>query len=415
MKNKQDYYELLSVDKSFSKSKIIKAYESLAKKYHPDNNLNIENEFLMITEAAIVLTDKKKKKLYDEGGFEKLYGQDLQNYAPPTYNEALEFLQNKRLSKNNEIKNQNFKDFQDKYYGLSNEFKFNSLNWRTDGMIFIFSTLFIPLICCLIAKILFPATDSSASALQMIYIISASIGALALITIHKGGYFKYGYAWQFLFIVIPLLAILLGIVFSSINKDILNMLANLIPKLVLLVLIVVIDKRLIKRIIETIKKQWKPLIITVVVGFILMILIGTFFSSVIEGLLFKLPESKNQESLKGLLDNADIGMGYKVVYALLLFMYSVIVAPFVEEVAFRNAYFLNVSNKWLAFVTSSIAFGFIHYGFTGDFSHALSYSAGAFVLGGIFVWTKGNVTHTWLIHFANNLFAIILLFSSVNW
>lgn len=72
MASKRDYYETLGVDKKADKATIKKAYRKLAKKYHPDTNAgdaHAEEMFKDVTEAYNVLSDEKKRKLYDEFGF----------------------------------------------------------------------------------------------------------------------------------------------------------------------------------------------------------------------------------------------------------------------------------------------------------------------------------------------------------
>ena len=62
--NKRDYYEVLGVDKNASE---------LAKKYHPDanpdNKKEAEAKFKEVTEAYEVLSDKQKRQMYDQFGF----------------------------------------------------------------------------------------------------------------------------------------------------------------------------------------------------------------------------------------------------------------------------------------------------------------------------------------------------------
>ncbi len=71
MSAKRDYYDVLGVDRSADEGTIKKAYRKLAKKYHPDTNsgdTKAEQKFKEVTEAYNVLSDKEKKKLYDQFG-----------------------------------------------------------------------------------------------------------------------------------------------------------------------------------------------------------------------------------------------------------------------------------------------------------------------------------------------------------
>ncbi len=68
---KEDYYEILGVDKTSDVSTIKNAYRKLAMKYHPDKNKGdkkSEELFKKITEAYSVLSDQKKRELYDLHG-----------------------------------------------------------------------------------------------------------------------------------------------------------------------------------------------------------------------------------------------------------------------------------------------------------------------------------------------------------
>ncbi len=69
---KKDYYEILGVKKSASAEDIRKAFKKLARKYHPDVNPGdkaAEEKFKALSEANEVLSDPKKRKIYDQVGF----------------------------------------------------------------------------------------------------------------------------------------------------------------------------------------------------------------------------------------------------------------------------------------------------------------------------------------------------------
>src|ERR1700676_2905591 len=68
----KDYYATLGVKKTATPEEIRKAFRKLARKYHPDVNPNdkkSEEKFKEISEANDILSDEKKRKVYDQLGF----------------------------------------------------------------------------------------------------------------------------------------------------------------------------------------------------------------------------------------------------------------------------------------------------------------------------------------------------------
>lgn len=71
-----DYYKILGINKTATPKDIKNAYRKLARKYHPDLNLNdkdAKKNFQEINEANEVLSDPEKRKKYDQ------YGKDWQH------------------------------------------------------------------------------------------------------------------------------------------------------------------------------------------------------------------------------------------------------------------------------------------------------------------------------------------------
>ena len=69
---KQDYYELLGVPRKAGAKDIRTAFRKLARKYHPDLNpgdKSAEEKFKQLQEAYDVLSDSKKRQMYDQYGF----------------------------------------------------------------------------------------------------------------------------------------------------------------------------------------------------------------------------------------------------------------------------------------------------------------------------------------------------------
>src|SRR5262249_60561817 len=81
----KDYYGILGVKKSASTEDIRKAFRKLARKYHPDVNpgdKKAEEKFKEISEANDVLSEPKKRKIYDQLGY---YSDNIDPAAAEAY------------------------------------------------------------------------------------------------------------------------------------------------------------------------------------------------------------------------------------------------------------------------------------------------------------------------------------------
>src|ERR1700759_959466 len=81
----KDYYGALGGKKGASAEEIRKAFRKLARKHHPDGNpgdKKAEEKFKEISEANEVLSDPKKRKIYDQLGF---YSDNIDPAAAEAY------------------------------------------------------------------------------------------------------------------------------------------------------------------------------------------------------------------------------------------------------------------------------------------------------------------------------------------
>ena len=88
----QNLYEILDVPKDADTNVIKKAYKKLAAKWHPDlhpeNKEEAETKFKQVATACEILSDPKKRKLYDVGGYDAVKqgghgGHDFASHMDP--------------------------------------------------------------------------------------------------------------------------------------------------------------------------------------------------------------------------------------------------------------------------------------------------------------------------------------------
>lgn len=87
-----DYYELLEISRDSDQSTIKKAYRKLALKYHPDRNPDdheAEDKFKLVNEAYQVLSDEKKRDIYDRYGKAGLEGQGYHGFEGQNFEDIM--------------------------------------------------------------------------------------------------------------------------------------------------------------------------------------------------------------------------------------------------------------------------------------------------------------------------------------
>ncbi len=78
----KDYYQILGLNRGASQQEVKRAYQKLARKYHPDvsKEVDAEHRFKEVNEAYHALKDPKKRQAYDDLGNQWQQGQD---FKPP--------------------------------------------------------------------------------------------------------------------------------------------------------------------------------------------------------------------------------------------------------------------------------------------------------------------------------------------
>ena len=62
----KDYYQILQIPQNATDNEIKKSYRILVLKYHPDKNLDVDEEIIKeLNEAYDILSNIQKRKLYD--------------------------------------------------------------------------------------------------------------------------------------------------------------------------------------------------------------------------------------------------------------------------------------------------------------------------------------------------------------
>ncbi len=95
MSGRQDYYDVLGVDRGASQQEIKAAYRKLAVKFHPDRNPGdaaAEESFKRAAEAYAVLSDAEKRARYDRFGHSGVGGGGFGGFDPTVFGDFSDIL-----------------------------------------------------------------------------------------------------------------------------------------------------------------------------------------------------------------------------------------------------------------------------------------------------------------------------------
>lgn len=158
--------------------------------------------------------------------------------------------------------------------------------------------------------------------------------------------------------------------------------------LILTIELVVVHSKKIK---SDFKKLNKKTILMVVIATIVMILLNFGLSILFDYLG---AESNNQDNF------------YNMISAVLVptIIYTAILAPIAEEMAFRYSLGTLINNKYVFMIVSSLLFGILH----GIGIITILYVVLGFILSFIYIKSDKNIITTIFAHMANNMLVVLL-------
>lgn len=169
-------------------------------------------------------------------------------------------------------------------------------------------------------------------------------------------------------------------------------LATAIGKLLMVIAVLYSCKKLEINLFEKINFKWY-FIVFVVLAALLNVLKGIPLS-----MIFGQTETVNGASLMNL-------MGANIIYFV---SYTVLTAPFIEEVIFRGVMmkYLSKNHMWVGYLISSILFSLIH--IPTDWFSFFNYFSTGLIMGGVYLLTK-DLRWSIAAHILNNGIAVLFM------
>lgn len=185
--------------------------------------------------------------------------------------------------------------------------------------------------------------------------------------------------------------------------DQLNFYSSLVFYIGLFLIFIIVFRRYFAAQINYCIQNKKQILKVIGIGLSLM-LIASFIASVLLSLLGVTETSQNQDSLNQISNGSlfeKIG----------LFVFSVLMAPIVEEFVYRKAVFgiLERVNFVVAIIFSALLFGFMHVT-GGDYIQIIYYAGLGIVLGIVYHLSKNNIIVPITVHLCFNLFVNVMMF-----
>ncbi|WP_342223507.1 hypothetical protein [Spiroplasma endosymbiont of Asaphidion curtum] len=172
-----------------------------------------------------------------------------------------------------------------------------------------------------------------------------------------------------------------------------------ITGLVTIFIILFFSKQLASKIGNTLLYNMLLVAIVTIISLLIIFQINVFFKFINDAIGAK--KSVNQIKIEKSLTTISGKIG--------LFIMVVITAPLLEELATRHSIFMLSRYRWLGFFISSFYFVWIHVRLGGDIQNIFSYLGFSLSLSLLFIFSRENVTYSFVIHLINNLISYTVL------
>lgn len=287
-------------------------------------------------------------------------------------------------------------------------FDFKLVNVRNTGYIFIGTVIFAPFFISILISYLFAHNQYSLVGMNFISWIIVAVGSYFVISRAQNEIMRSGAIAFYYFYFIPnMVGLIIGIIanlFSPTDAALttIKLLTSLIAALVTIFITYKTSPFIFKKIKLTFKQDYKRLLLVSAIAIAVLFLFNFVF-----GYLQSLITSTASNNQNSLVKGKGLDKWWNVV---ILSIYTVFVAPIIEELACRHGIFSLTGNKWIAIVASTIFFAGIHVTATGDWEHLIGYLGAALALGMLFIVANGNVTYNIIAHGGLNFISTIFIF-----
>ncbi|WP_338967420.1 type II CAAX prenyl endopeptidase Rce1 family protein [Spiroplasma endosymbiont of Lonchoptera lutea] len=172
-----------------------------------------------------------------------------------------------------------------------------------------------------------------------------------------------------------------------------------ITGLVTIFIILFFSKQLASKIGNTLLYNVLLVAIVIIISLLIIFQVTTVFKFINDAIGTK--KSANQTEIEKSLSIISGKIG--------LFIMVVITAPLLEELATRHSIFMLSRYRWLGFFISSFYFAWMHVRLAGDIQNIFSYLGFSLLLSLLFIFSRENVTYSFVIHLINNLISYTVL------